>query len=124
MFFSFLKMSILYLFIVFLLCGIFNLLTSVDGNYCHKNIHICSESLFELISTYNKHLDVPKRFVLKIQNILCLVAIVGSIFYFLIYRRMQYKIYDALDAEHQTQDDYTLFVENIPILDFKSGFQT
>jgi hypothetical protein len=24
--------------------------------------------------------------------------------------------------EHETQDDYTIFVEDIPILDFKEGF--
>jgi hypothetical protein len=31
---------------------------------------------------------------------------------------MRIEIYDIIDDKNQTQDDYTIFVENIPILDF------
>lgn len=31
---------------------------------------------------------------------------------------MRSEIYDNIDDKNQTQDDYTIFVENIPILDF------
>ena len=31
---------------------------------------------------------------------------------------MRSEIYDIIDDKNQTQDDYTIFVENIPILDF------
>ena len=34
------------------------------------------------------------------------------------YRRLQYKMYDKIDKENQTQDDFSIFVENIPILNF------
>ena len=37
--------------------------------------------------------------------------------YFLIFRRVIKSMYDKLDALEQTQDDYTIFVENIPILE-------
>ncbi len=30
------------------------------------------------------------------------------------------KIYEQIDENHQTPDDYTIFVENIPILNFPS----
>lgn len=51
-------------------------------------------------------------------DLLCLIVVIGSIIFFILYRKIQYTIYDKIDAEHQTQDDYTIFVENIPILDF------
>ena len=59
LFFSFIKMAIVYSVIMFMICGIFNLLTSIDGTYCIRNPKICTKSVFELISTYNKHKD-PK----------------------------------------------------------------
>jgi hypothetical protein len=53
-------------------------------------------------------------------DILCLLIVIGSIVFFILYRKLQYKIYDSIDSENQTQDDYTILVENIPILDFRS----
>jgi hypothetical protein len=53
-------------------------------------------------------------------DILCLLIVIGSIVFFIFYRKLQYKIYDSIDSENQTQDDYTILVENIPILDFRS----
>lgn len=50
-------------------------------------------------------------------DILNLVTIILSIIFFSFYRKRQYEIYDSIDANFQTQDDYTLFVEGIPILD-------
>lgn len=76
-----------------------------------------------MISTYNKYKDSPKQSLFKIENILCLIVVVLSIVYFIIYRKIQYNIYEAIDAEHQTQDDYTLFVENIPVLDYKDDME-
>jgi len=51
-----------------------------------------------MISTYNKYKDVPKQSLFRIENILCLAAVVGSIIFFIIYRKIQYNIYDAIDA--------------------------
>ena len=118
LFFSFIKMAICYSIIMFLVCGLFNLLTSLDGNYCVKHPKICTKSVFELISTYNKHMDPKERIMLEIQNILCLVSVILSIIFFTYYKKMRSKIYDIIDDKNQTQDDYTIFVENIPILDF------
>ena len=54
-------------------------------------------------------------------DILCLLVAIGSIAFFILYRKIQYQISDFIDAENQTQDDYTILVEGIPILDYKSG---
>jgi hypothetical protein len=37
---------------------------------------------------------------------------------------MRIEIYDTIDENNQTQDDYTIFVENIPILDFPESNDT
>jgi hypothetical protein len=50
-----------------------------------------------------------------------LITIILSIAFFLIYRKIQYQIYEDIEKEHQTQDDFKLLIENIPILDFKIG---
>lgn len=98
MFFSFIKMAIIYLLIVFLVCGIFNLFTSIDGNYCVKHTKLCEKNIFEMISAYNKYLDKSKSEMLKIENILSLCVVVLSIIFFIIYRKIQYDIYQEIDA--------------------------
>jgi len=54
-------------------------------------------------------------------DVLNLITIVGSIIFFVRYRQIQYEIYDNIDKSHQTQDDFTVLIENIPIMDFKEG---
>lgn len=55
------------------------------------------------------------------MDVLNLITIVGSIIFFVRYRQIQYEIYDNIDKSHQTQDDFTVLIENIPIMDFKEG---
>ena len=64
LFFSFIKMAILYSIILFFVCGLFNLLTSLDGDYCIKNPKVCRDSIFKSISTYNKHKDPKEKIML------------------------------------------------------------
>jgi hypothetical protein len=54
-------------------------------------------------------------------DVLNLITIIGSIIFFVRYRQIQYEIYDNIDKSHQTQDDFTVLIENIPIMDFKEG---
>lgn len=49
------------------------------------------------------------------MNILNNVMVIISILFFYLYRRYQYKIYGMLDVHNLTQDDFTVFVENIPV---------
>ncbi len=55
------------------------------------------------------------------MDVLNLITIIGSIIFFVRYRQIQYEIYDNIDKSHQTQDDFTVLIENIPIMDFKEG---
>ena len=53
-----------------------------------------------------------------IHDILNLVCIVLSIIFFFFFRKKQYKFYDTIDKNIQTEDDYTIMVSNISTLDF------
>ena len=60
-------------------------------------------------------------FALKIQDVLSLIVVIMSIFFFLYYRSVQYDLYGKIERQIQTQDDFTIFVEGIPILDFQDN---
>ena len=121
MFFSFIKMAIIYLLIVFLVVDAYQLIVNILGNYCDKNVNLCEGNFFGKFSTYNLYEDKTMKGYVYTMDILCLLIVLGSIPFFIAYRKIQYQIYDKIDAENQTQDDYTILVEDIPILDFKTG---
>ncbi len=56
-----------------------------------------------------------------ILDILNLATVILSLLFFNAFRQVQYKLYDKIDATKQTQDDYSLFITDIPVLDFESG---
>jgi hypothetical protein len=90
-------MVIVYLLIHFLLTDLFNIVTSMLGNYCYKNSLECEGNYFGMFSNYNKYQDndiEPLNYVLDILN---LIMIVCSIVFFLSYRKIQYQIYDDID---------------------------
>ena len=58
---------------------------------------------------------------MKIQDVLSLIVVIMSIFFFFAYRKVQYHLYGEIEGCHQTQDDFTIFVEGIPILDFQDN---
>jgi hypothetical protein len=61
---------------------------------------------------------------IMIVDILNLVGIVLTIFFFAYNRRRQYKLSSLIDSETQNEADYTIFVSNIPLLEFpKKGEQ-
>jgi len=51
-------------------------------------------------------------------DILNLVTVIISIIFFNLYRKLQYRISSDIDQSQHTQDDYTLFCTNIPIMLF------
>ena len=56
--------------------------------------------------------------LINVTDILTFSTIIVSMVYFSIFRRVQYKIYCIIDDKNQTEDDYSIFVEDIPILNF------
>ena len=49
------------------------------------------------------------------DDILTLTAVVLSIIFFFFYRRYQFTIYNEIDRRYYTQDDFTIFMENLPV---------
>ena len=99
MYFSFIKMIILYFFLRFLICDGFNLITSyIYGNYCDSKTD-CQPALWNYASMVNN--KNQKQFI-QIQNILNLATIVLTILFFFFYRKGQYNLNKAIDKNQQT----------------------
>lgn len=108
MFFTFIKMSICYLLLRFLISDAYNLITSLMATYCKDNPHDCSDFSSNL-SAYNKKTTSDEAMA-NIVDILNLVTVIASIVFFFFYRKYQFHIYNLVDISNHTQDDYTLLV--------------
>ena len=115
MFFTFIKMCIVYLLLRFLLTDGFNVITNFMATFCSRDdVDLCGKNSFAKSSLYNKMTPTSEKLIV-IVDILNLATVVVSILFFFFYRKYQYGIYSLLDSNAHTQDDYTLFVENIPV---------
>jgi hypothetical protein len=116
MFFTFIKMAICYLLLRLVLTDAFNLISSMAGDYCRKNP--CDSLLTSEISSYNK---IDEQSLVYVLDILNLITIVFSMVFFNFYRKVQYRIEMLINCAQHTQDDYSLFLTNIPILLIDDG---
>lgn len=116
MFFTFIKMAIVYLLLRFLISDCYNLITNTNAKSCDDvaNIQHCKNNVVARFSSYNKGSTDDEPF-LYVVDILNLAAIVCSIIFFLYYRRYQYEIYEVADVANVSQSDFTIFAEEIPI---------
>ena len=110
MFFLFVKMLILYMLLRCLFVDVFNLVTNINEG-------IGKESKWIYLSIMNKRND--DEFV-KINDILSFITVAFSVAYFLAFRKIQYLTYHKIDLSNQTADDYTIFVEEIPVLNMRN----
>ena len=53
--------------------------------------------------------------MLDYLDALNLVAVVISAIFLMGFRKMQYDVYDAINKNKQTEDDYAIFIEDIPV---------
>ena len=51
-----------------------------------------------------------------VVDVLNLITIILSMVFFNLYRKVQYRMENLINDSQHTQDDYTLFLKNIPIL--------
>lgn len=101
LYFSFIKMVIIYFFLRFLLCDGFNLYSNiVFGSKC-KSLEkdVCEDTIWNFASAIN--LDGNEQ-TFWIQDILNLAIIVLSLIYFFIYRKRQYSINKMIGKNRQT----------------------
>ena len=113
LFFTFIKYLVIMLLLRFVTVDCFNLLSNLlGGDYCEKE---CSQQFWTFASILYK---TNREDLILSTDVLSLVTILFLIAYFLAYRKFQYKMYEVIDIKNQTQDDFTIFVENIPVLNF------
>lgn len=114
MFFSFLKGTLLYLFLISLISSIFSLIVNLlsHSNTCNNDDKTCAElwvNLFVRADSADSYL---------IEDILFDVTILVAIIYFFVYRNMQNNLQKFMNEKHMTEDDYTVLISNIPLIDF------
>ena len=115
LFFTFIKSLILYFILHFIVIDAFNLITNLsDGRNC---VGDCSSQLFSYASIIYKF---NRKDLINVTDALSLVTVILSIVYFLFYRAVQYQVYCIIDKDNLTEDDYSILVEDIPILNFPS----
>lgn len=65
------------------------------------------------MSSYNK---INEENLVYVVDVLNLITIILSMVFFNLYRKVQYKMDNLINGSQHTQDDYTLFLKDIPIL--------
>jgi len=88
------------------------MISSTSATYCTENPDKCSS--MSTLSAYNKNTEKDEGMVNAV-DILNLISVLASIVFFIFYRKYQFRIYSIAESTSFSQDDYTLFVENIPI---------
>lgn len=116
MFFTFVKLTTVYLLILFLVVSLFSLnMSIVNEEFCWSYPEECGASKFVRYSPFkNKDLRYVQN--LDILDLLNLVMVGLSIIVFQFFRKYQYDIYGMLDLHNETQDDFTLLVKEIPLI--------
>jgi hypothetical protein len=111
MFFTFIKIVIVYLLLRFLLSDCYNLITNSVSTNCDQpnNIQSCRSNVVAKYSSYNKGTSSDEPFV-YVVDILNLVAVVCTMVFFLYCRRHLYEVYEVADVANVSQSDFTLFV--------------
>lgn len=75
------------------------------------------------MSGFNKH-TTEDLFALQNLAYLNLAFTIFSLVYLLAYRLYSYKLYDFLENNDVTEDDFTLLVENVPPIIFNKEYST
>lgn len=121
LYFLFLKMVLIYLVLRLVLADGYNLYSNWKGHDCGKAdvewLKGCEYSdKYVRFSVSNKVLQTAQ---LRVVDFLDMGAVLFSIAFFVIYRFVEYNEYVQHDVSEQTQDDYSLYVRNIPIVLFQ-----
>ena len=110
--FAFIRMLIYYFALRLVITDLFNLYTNYTGHNCAQ-VKECFPTLTQRLSIVNKLFELNELFIVDMLNF----AFVGlSIIFFTSYDRYFYDWFIGMSVEIQTEDDFTLFVTNIPII--------
>ncbi|EAR89597.2 transmembrane protein, putative (macronuclear) [Tetrahymena thermophila SB210] len=119
MYFQFMRYSIAFISIIFLISGIYNLIANSQGDYCNKlskqfpnNLtKICQDSVFETTAGSNRDRNDPDFGNAILNLITCIVMMIFST----AFRVRQIKFEKEIDKSDISVSDYTVFINKIPL---------
>ncbi|KAL4502348.1 hypothetical protein ABPG72_011935 [Tetrahymena utriculariae] len=119
MYFQFMRYSIAFISIIFLISGIYNLITNSQGDYCNRlsqlypnNLSkICQDSFFETTAGSNRDRNDPDARIAILNLITCIVMMIFST----AFRVRQIKFEREIDKSDISVSDYTIFINKIPL---------
>ena len=114
MYFTFIKMVIAYLTIRFLIFDIYNILASMNGEYCSNLMASGSQDLCDrTISGYNLK-SAANTSELNVLEWLSLAFTIISIVFFYVFRRILNEQKNRSRSIHFSQDEFSILIEDIP----------
>lgn len=120
LFFTFLKFSLIFLVIFFLITGIYGFVKNSLGNNCDEKYHQCSVNEIMQFSYFNNaYKDTDSAFV--ILNIVATVVLTVFTWNF---RRYHELTEDELDRSLLSPSDFTFMVEKIPLFEKESDIKS
>ena len=125
LFFCFVKLVISFLVLRFLLFDLFNMYANVQGGYCTEepqvsSLSICNSPFIDIFSTPNRSTPKGQHFFIG-SDILGLLFTMISIFFFIYGRVKLFQLYLMLESWDVTEDDYSILVEDIPLIPFEGS---
>lgn len=122
LFFCFVKLLITQLVMRFVIMDAYNLYTNYLGTYCSEpaqvnSKHVCKTLWVDLSATPNKNTFHDQHYFITLDYLNFVLTIV-SIIFCLYGRAKLYVLYNQLETWDVTQDDYSVLIEDIPIIPF------
>ena len=110
MYFNFVKIVIIYLIMRLVIVDAYNILVSANGHFCrnYARLHTTELCTFYL-SGFNLKSTADQGY-LNVLDILNLVLTIVSIIYFLICRKITFRMQNWLDYADISQEDYSVLV--------------
>ena len=106
----------------FFILDAYNLYTNQMGNYCSlpaqaKSLTVCTTPLIDNYATPNKSTPQGQPYFI-ILDFLNLVLTFVTIVFFVYGRIKLFSLYNSLETWDVTEDDYSVLIEDVPIIPF------
>ena len=115
--FNFIRMTVFFLAVFFLIGSSYNLYTNAVGGQCGNPavpaLVKCHPDISLTLSPVNKLLSKPTFFY---QQFFVILTVLACIIFFVLYRKIHYDAYMAAQVLIQNQEEYTLYISEIPVV--------
>lgn len=122
LFFQFRRFTLRVLFLMFLISGVFNLVTNLRGDFCvpisnkivAANLSDSEDCLWNLSNAISLANKIKDQRAIEIQQWLNLITVIALTIYFQYFRHKQRALTVELDEHTILPSDFTFLVSNIP----------